>query len=381
MSLMTHRERVLAALNHEETDRVPMDLSGTLSTSLFIPAYENLKKYLGNEHQTQIGWMRQQLVKPDDSILEKFDIDTRPLLLGNYKGGSARHIDENTMVDIWGTTWRKEVDGHYLDVDGPFVKKEPEIKLPEAHDWPDPDNEGLYEGLKERAETLRKTTDFAIVLDLGIGIVTRCQFVRGFLDFLIDLIKNPQFAVRLMNIVADIWIRVAENALEEVGHNVGVVFWGDDYGMQQGPLMRPQIFRDLVKPVTKRMVDAAKSKNEVKVLFHSCGSVFDFIEDFVEIGIDALNPVQIRAHHMEPEKLKDQFGKKISFWGDIDTQHVLPFGTPQAVRAEVRRIIDCMAKGGGYVLASVHNIQRKVPAENIVAMFEEGRSYWHSHQD
>jgi len=238
-----------------------------------------------------------------------------------------------------------------------------------------PSNPDLFEGLKEKAEALHRNTDYAIVLNLPVGIVHTCQFMRGFAEWLMDLGTDTQFACRLMDLIADIWIRIAQNALDAVGANIDVVMWGDDLAMQEGPLMSPHMYRELIKPRHKRMNAALKAHNSAKIHFHSCGSVYSLVEDLIDTGIDALNPIQVNARNMDPAHLKDKFGTRLAFWGGIDTQKLLPFGKPEEVRQEVRTIIDCMGKGGGYILASVHNIQAEVPPENIVAMFDEAKSY------
>lgn len=370
MASMTHRERVLAAVDHQETDRTPIDFSGTLATTIVPSTYESLKRHLGETHETTIGWKRQQLVLPAESILRRFDVDTRPLKLGDYDGGKARVLSTHKMIDNWGTTWSKEVGGHYLNVDGPFYKTEADPALIEAYDWPDHDNPGLYQGLKQQAEDLHHGTNYAVILDLGIGIVTRAQFVRGFMEFLMDMTFQPEFAKSLLEKLGQIWIRIARHALQQVGHLVDVVFWGDDYGMQQAPMFRPQHFTDLVKPVNQRMVTTVKELSDARVLLHSCGSIAPMIPDMIDTGIDALNPVQVSADNMDPAKLKAEFGDRLAFWGGIDTQDVLPFRTPAEVSKNVRFIIKTLGKGGGYVLSTVHNIQDQVPPENIVAMFE-----------
>ena len=179
----------------------------------------------------------------------------------------------------------------------------------------------------------------------------------------------------MMDIIADRWIAVAENALDIVGDNIDIVFLGDDLAAQMAPLFDPVIYRELIKPRHARMLAAVKAKADVKVLYHSCGAVSGLIDDLIDIGVDAINPVQVAANDMNPADLKVRFGDRITFWGGIDTQGVLPFGTGEDVRAEVRRTIDILAPGGGFVLNSVHNIQGDVAAENIVAMFDEARLY------
>ncbi|MFB0508551.1 MAG: uroporphyrinogen decarboxylase family protein [Thermodesulfobacteriota bacterium] len=375
MSSMSHRERVLTTLNLQEPDRVPLDFGSSIATTIIMPAYESLKKYLGLEHETQIMMSRSRTVIPDKTILERFDIDTYPLVLGEYRGGAAKEIDHDILVDFWGTTWKRTPDGHFINVKGPFQNRQPRIELLETYEWPDPGNPGLFEGLKQKAEALYKNTDYAIVLNLPVGIVHLCQYMRGFAEWLMDLQTNTEFACRLLDLITDIWIKIAENALDEVGDNIDVIMWGDDLAMQQGPFMSPQMYRDLIKPSHKRMNAALKARSNAKIHYHSCGSVYLLVEDLIDTGIDALNPIQVNARNMDPARLKEEFGDRLAFWGGIDTQKVLPFGKPEEVRQEVRRIIDCMGKGGGYILASVHNIQAEVPPENIVAMFEEGKSY------
>jgi uroporphyrinogen decarboxylase len=190
------------------------------------------------------------------------------------------------------------------------------------------------------------------------------------MEFLMDMTLEPEFAKALLSKLGQIWIRIARNALQEVGHLVDVVFWGDDYGMQQAPMFRPQHFTDLVKPVNQRMVAVVKELSDARVLLPSCGSVAPMIPDMIDTGIDALNPVQVSADNMDPAKLKADFGDRLAFWGGIDTQDVLPFSTPAEVGEYVHFIIKTLGKGGGYVLSTVHNIQEQVPPENIVAVFE-----------
>jgi uroporphyrinogen decarboxylase len=372
---MTHKERALAALNHQETDRIPIDFGSTISTTIIMPAYENLKRYLGFQHQTQFMVPRAQTVIPDDQVLDRFDVDFCGIRLGNFRGGNYRELDSTTVMDAWGITWKKAEGGHFINVNGPFQNAEPKLDLLEDHIWPNPDEPGLYEGLRERAAHFRRTTDRAIILDLPLGILHQCEFLRGFGEFLMDLLINPEFAIRMMDRAADIWTQITQNALNAVGKNVDIVSWADDLSSQEAPLFSPKIYRDLVKPRHRRMIQAIKSAADVKIHYHTCGAVYDLIGDLIDIGVDALNPLQVSARNMDPARLKKEFGKRLSFWGGMDTHRLLPFGSPSEVRKEVRKMIDLMGKGGGYILATVHNIQAEVPPENIVAMFEEARSY------
>ncbi len=375
MAAMTHRERVLAALDHRETDRVPIDFGGTFTTTIYYAAYDRLKKHLGYDHETVIYSKTRRLAVPHEAVLQRFDVDTRMLSLGAYQG-DQREIDEDSYLDEWGTTWRKAEDGHYLYVDGPFFgAKRLDPEALEDFAWPDPDNPGYYRGLAKRAEALRRDTDCAVILNMPIGVIHQGQFLRGFGDWLKDLYKNRRFMERLLAEIAERWIGVAENALDRVGDRVDLVFLGDDLASQLAPLFDPAMYREIIKPHHRRMIRAVKDRADVKLLFHSCGAISTLIGDLIDIGVDAVNPVQVSAHGMEPERLKREFGAEMTFWGGIDSQRVLPFGTPDEVRREVQRMIERMAVDGGFVLNSVHNIQNDVAPANIVAMFDEARCY------
>lgn len=377
MKSLTHRERVLTSLNHQQPDRIPLDFGAIGPSEIVVSAYENLKKYLGVKDEPKPLGRSPRTVVPDETVLRRFDIDTRTLRLGEFKTRKRRVIDADTFVDEWETTWKRSPGQFYITVNGAFQKCDPKVELLESFHWPDPNDPGLYEGLKEKAESLRRNTDFAIVLSLihSNGILKQCTNLRGFAEFLIDLYENKEFACRLLDIVTEISIRIAENALDAVGDNVDVVYFADDLGHQQSTFMSPATYRELIKPRHKRFFTAVKSRSKAKTLMHSDGSVYHLIDDLIDVGVDVLNPVQVSARNMDPERLKREFGDRLCFWGGVDTRDVLPFRSPKEVREEVRRMIDVMGKGGGYVLTSVQSIQAEVPPENIAAMFEEARSY------
>ncbi|MCP5109461.1 MAG: uroporphyrinogen-III decarboxylase, partial [bacterium] len=212
------------------------------------------------------------------------------------------------------------------------------------------------------------STDYAIVLNLGVGPVHQCQFLRGYAEWLQDLILDPAFAQGMLERVADFWIAVSKRALEEAGEYVDLVWFGDDIGMQKATLIRPELYRELIKPVHKRMVSAVKPFGK-PVIYHTCGAVYPVIPDLIDVGIDVLNPIQVSAKGMDTARIKREFGRDLVFWGAIDSQGVLPQGTPGDVIEEVKRRIAHLAPGGGYVLAAAHNIQQDVPPENVVAMY------------
>lgn len=197
------------------------------------------------------------------------------------------------------------------------------------------------------------------------------QRLCGFEDWLVNLMTNPKFAGALLDKGVEIESQMLKNMLGEVRDNVDVVVCPDDLGMQNALLISPELYRKIIKPRHKRLFDAVKSHTKAKLLLHSDGAIAPVIGDLIDVGVDVLNPVQVSAAGMGDTKwLKKEFGEHISFWGGIDTHHVLPFGTPEEVREEVRKRIQDLAPGGGYVLASVHNIQAEVPPENIIAVYE-----------
>ena len=379
MTSMTRRERVLAAIDRREPDRVPIDFGGTYASTIYFTAYEKLKRHLGFEHQTQMGARRVQCALPDATVLDYFDVDTRLIALSPYEGGHQRDIDEDRFVDEWGAVWGKTGDGPYLNVGGPFQKGKVSVEDLEGFEWPDADNPGLYRGFRERAKALRESCDHAVILNIRLGIVHESQFVRGYTEWLVDLYKRPDVAVGLMEKGGDYCARVAENALREAGDCIDIVFFGDDMSTQKSTLFNPEIYRQMIKPQQARVISRVKKSADVKVVFHSCGAVADLIDDLAEIGVDAINPVQVTATGMAPERLKRDFGDRMAFWGGVDTQRIMPQGSEEDVRREVRHIIDTLGVGGGLVLTAVHNIQPDVPAANIVAMYDEARYYARPH--
>jgi uroporphyrinogen decarboxylase len=229
--------------------------------------------------------------------------------------------------------------------------------------------------MAETARRLRQETDYAVVLNMPGGIVHQAQFLRGFEDWFADLIDNPTFFQALMEKLVDLWIEMAQDEFDAVGENADLCFYGDDMAFQDGPMMSMDLYRKMIRPHHRRLFGYIKSRSNAKIVYHTCGSVVHLIPDLIEMGVDALNPVQVSAKGMDSQALKREFGKDLCFWGAIDTQRVLPFGSPEDVKAEVRRRIGDLGPGGGYVLCAVHNIQADVTPENICAMYDAAREF------
>lgn len=376
---MSPRERVVIALSRREPDRVPVDLGATHNSSIHIDAYNKLRKYLGvEEEKIKFVDIVQQAVTPGEKVLEILGVDTRIISTkppGSWKLIIHEEEDSHWFVDEWGVKWKKPRHGYYFDmVEHPL--KNATIKDLYDYPWPDPDDPGRYKGLKEEAKELYENTEYAIVGDVRAGsLFERGWYLTGIERFLTDMLVNQKFIEELLVISLEIQEKKISNFLDAVGDCIQVLALNGDLAMQTGPLMSPDLYRRIIKPYHKKLHRLVKNKTKAKIFRHCCGSIVSFLPDFIEYGIDAVHPVQVSAKDMDTRKLKKRFGDKIGFWGGIDTQHVLPYGTVNEVEEEVKRRIHDLAPGGGYVLAAVHNIQRDVPPENIVAMFKAAKKY------
>ncbi|MEJ2211007.1 MAG: uroporphyrinogen decarboxylase family protein [Anaerolineae bacterium] len=376
---MTPRERVLAAVDRREPDRVPIDVGGTSFSTVIGQAYERLKAHVasapGVEAETRYMKRKSRSALLDEGIARRLRADTRPLLVGAPDGWSDVYFEDGAFRDEFGVVWRKAGEGHYAPTGNPL--REAGMADLRTFPWPDPLNPGRTRGLGEQARRLHEGGDYAIVLSLPVGFVHLSQYLRGYEQWLMDIVLEPAFLDALMDRALEWWLALAGAVLDEVGPYVDVVAFGDDVAFHDRPMVDLERYRRLFKPRHRRMIDLLKSKSQARVLYHCCGAVRSLIPEFVDIGVDALNPVQVSSAGMDDTAaLKADFGHDICFWGGIDTQRVLPRGTPDEVRAEVRRRIDDLAPGGGFVLAAVHNIQEDVPAENIVAMVDAVVESW-----
>jgi uroporphyrinogen decarboxylase len=366
MSPLSHRDRVLAVLNHETPDRPPIDLGGCPASGINLYAYKRLNDYLGLPGPVRVQAERSLLAWPDEPLLQRFDADLR--LVVAYTAEDARSrgtFDEAAYeraaeyTDAWGVVRRRPPRGHYYVTHSPFEKEELTLAELDAHPWPSPKPTDAA-GLRREAERLRRESDCALVVHVLGRIFSLGQFMCGFENWLVQLKVNPEFCEALLDL--------AEETLRAVGNNVDILYLADDYGIQTGPLISPALFRAIFKPRMARLIRFLRERSSAAIAFHSCGSVYALIPDFIEVGVQVLNPVQVAAADMDTARLKREFGKHLVFWGAVDTQRVLPKGTPDDVRAEVGRRVRDLSPG--YIPAAVHNIQAEVPPRNIVAMFD-----------
>ncbi|MEW6227529.1 MAG: uroporphyrinogen decarboxylase family protein [Bacillota bacterium] len=370
---MTHRERVLTALSHREPDRVPLDLGATPVTSLHIEAYRALREFMGlPPREGYIVNRMQQIVLPDDDMLEILDVDVRGIFLGSPRDSLAEDYPDGSYRDMWGVVRVRPPSSHYYDLVGsPFDKEDLTIEDIEAHFWPNPRDPGFFDGLESRCRQL-SASDCAIVFNLGASVVQISQFMRGFIRWYEDLILRPKLLQTIMEHITTIYIEMADEVIRRIGNYIDVVFTSDDLGTQENLQFSPVVYRSVIKPYHERIFRFIKSKSNAKLLLHSCGAIFELIDDLVEIGLDILNPVQVSARNMAIERLKERYGDQLAFWGAIDNQRLLPFATPEEIRSNVENTIEVLGRGGGYVLCATHNIQPGTPPENIVAMYYDG---------
>ncbi len=369
--MLTSRERVLYALNHEEPDRVPIFFGASGATTMLAPAYERLKNYLGTlrERETQVFWRALQYTLLDEEVMVRFGSDGRPLLLGPAPSTLERELSEDSFIDNWGILWRRTLGNYYFEVAKPPLQNAT-IEDIERYPWPDLAHPGRFEGLAHKARAIRDA-GYAVVALSGISPFEFSYVMRGVETWLTDLAANPDFAQALLRKLTDMMLASTIKLLEEAGEYIDVIITGDDLGSQNAPLISPKMYRRLVKPFHAELMAAIKSRTKAKIFYHSDGNIYPLIGDLIEVGIDLLNPVQVSAKDMgDTARLKREFGDRLSFCGAIDTQWALPHGTPDDVRREVRRRIKDLGPGGGYILASVHCLQPDVPPENVCAMFE-----------
>jgi uroporphyrinogen decarboxylase len=383
---MTSRERMKTALNHQEPDRVPIDLGG-FQTGIHKNAYKELINYLGIKEEIRMLDPVQQVVKPSETILQKFHVDVRYIIAhgpDSFRGGIETNVRNgrtwHDLKDEFGVVWSMPDDQQlYMDISHhPLANAS--IDDLAGYPFPDGSDKSRFTGVRESALKLRDETDYAI--STGIGGVTyeNCWYLRGLEQWYYDMLANPKFCEALIEHIFKFWYNYYIGFMEAVGDIVDIIMIGDDLAGQDGPLFSPDFYRSVVKPWHKKLVQHIRSMTEAKIWYHTCGSCVEYIPDLIENGVDIINPVQTSARNMDPVQLKKQFGDHIVFWGGaIDAQHILPFASPDQVKKEVRHSLKIFKPGGGYVFNNVHNIQSGVPAENIIAMYEAAYEYGFYH--
>ena len=372
---MNSRERVKTALNHKEPDKVPISFGSNIVDGIHKLAKDNYEKHLGLE---KTPWVMTHIpmgtVEMPESLLEYCGSDFRTVRLRHHWINPVTYNEDGSYYDEYGCLMVPSE--FYFDNMKRPLSGDISIKDIERFNWPDPYDFKRTEGLSEKAGNLYRNTEYAIVSDIICGgPFEQAQQIRGFEEFLCDLYEEPEMAEALMDKITEIDIKLLDAMLTETGEYVDIVCQGDDLAMQDNPFFSVDIYEKLIKKYHKRMFDFIRKKTNAKIFLHCCGSVYNLIPSLIDIGVDILNPIQTSARNMEPERLKSEFGHDICFWGGIDTQKLLSCDSAKKVEYEVMRTIEILSQDGGYIIAPAHNIQPKVPPENIDAMVKAALKY------
>lgn len=399
---MTSRERVLAALEHREPDRVPIDLSGHRSSGIAAIAYAKLREYLGLPAKpVRVYDVIQQLAIVDEDVLDRFKVDTIELGRGfaqdenswtpwTLPDGTACFVPAWTNIERDGNRWViRSGDGRVLAQmpDGTLYFEQTYYPLLEGSDDPQTIADTLGNcmwtaiaappgpvddaALAAGARRLRENTNKAIIGLFGGNLFEIGNFLYRNDQFMMILAGEPKRAHRFLDKLVEIHLAKLGKFLAAVGEHIDIILFGDDLGMQTGPIMSPAMYREFFKPRHEVLWSRAKELADVKVMLHCCGGVRELLGDLIEAGIDAINPVQINCAGMDAAKLKAEFGRDLTFWGGgCDTGNMLPNGAPQEIAEHVKEQIRILKGGGGFVFQQVHNILANVPPENISAMFD-----------
>ncbi len=392
---MNSRERVLCALGHREPDRVPIDFGGTRQSGIAASTYHALKQKLGITTPTRVFDVYQMIAEIEQPILDRFGADCvgilpRVVVFGianeNWKpwrfpdglevevpGGFHPIIDDSGAILLKNEQGRiiakMPKGGHYLD----RMEKYPGALhlAPEEIDAPLLTAEEC-DHMGTQAESYYENTDKAIILRGGPAYELFWGMGTGdFQSWMMTLATEPDYVHAVFEKLTEAWLENLKRTRDAVGDRIHVYQFNDDLGTQDAPFLSVAMFRELIMPYYKRGLDWIHENTPWKVFMHCDGAIYPLLPSLAEMGIDILNPLQTTAKGMAPAKIKAEFGDRLSFWGAAcDCQGTLAFGTPEDVAKEVEQNVRILAPGGGYVLASVHNIQSGVPPENVIALFE-----------
>jgi uroporphyrinogen decarboxylase len=379
---MNSRERVLTALSHREPDRVPYDLGALGPSGISIQAYRNLLGYLHSEEKGEVGDIASQRAKLSEDFLRRFRVDTRSFRVRPQGSWSLQMREEagySFFYDEWGIGRKRAVDQglHFFIFHHPLAEVETS-DLP-RFPWPDPLDPNRLAGVENEMAALRKAADPAFVLgsSFSSGLLQFGAQLEGHERFFTGLVLDPRRAEWLLDKLLELKVKFYRNVLDRMGEWIDVVCEMDDFGHQQSMWVSAAMFRRLIKPRYAELFSFIKKRYGKKILLHSDGAIYPLIPDIIEMGVEILNPVQVGAQGMgDTRKLKKEFGDALSFWGGgVDIQRILPFATPQEVEGEVKRRIEDLAPGGGFVFAATQAIQPETPPENIVAMWNALQKY------
>lgn len=374
---MTSRERVQAVLQHEVPDRVPIIIGVSNATGIKMKPYQALKAKLGIQAPDDYiyDWPELGTARIDEQTMQRLHGDARgvldrfPRAIAEFNRNRDPHAP---AIDDWGGGQTEIEEGVWFPGFHPLAEATTLDDLEKYAHWPNMDDPYRVEQAALDAKKLAEENQYAILATPWLMFPLERAFgLQGMDKFLMNLAMLPDFAEALLKKNLELCKQHMGHFLDAVGDNIDMIKIGDDLGTQDRLMISPRMYRRMLKPIHADLIQFIKQHTKAKVFFHTDGDVYDLIGDFIEIGVDILNPVQTSAGKMaDLEGLKRDFGQHLVFCGAVDTQYVLPSGTSQEVRQEVKRVIDILGRDGGYMVASVHTIMNEVPAENILAMVD-----------
>ncbi len=374
---MTSRERVQAVLNHKIPDRVPIVIGVSNATGIKMTPYQGLKKILNIDAPDAYlyDWPELGSAKVDEQTLRRLHADVRGVLdrfpAAVYERNRTRE-PHSPCIDDWGGGQIEIEPGIWYPGFHPLADATTIEEIEDYPGWPDMDDPTRFAHVAREAQALADENQYAIMATPWLMFPFERAFaMQGMDKFLMNMAIYPDFAQALLRKNLSLCKKLLGNFLSKIGDNIDLIKIGDDLGTQERLMISPKMYREILKPIHADLIAHIKQFTDAKIFFHTDGDVFDLIEDFIEIGVDVLNPIQTSAGKMANlEALKSRYGDQLVFCGAVDTQEILPRGTPEEVRQEMKRVIHALGKDGGYMVASVHTIMHEVPPENILAMVD-----------
>ena len=374
---MTSRERVLSALNHEEADRIPLVIGVSNATGIKMKPYQGIKKIAGIEAPNNYlyDWPELGTAEIDEETMLRLHSDVRGVLDLEPESVRKRNRERephSDCIDSWGSGQTEITPGDWFPGIHPITEARTVEDLEQYQGWPDMSDPSRVTHVKEAARRLAEENQFAIMVTPWLLFpFERAHAMQGMEPYLLNMAMDPDFARALLEKIAAHCKQLMGHFLEELGDNVDIIKIGDDLGTQESLMISPRMYRQILKPVHADFISFIKERTNAKVMFHSDGDVAPLIDDFVEIGVDILNPIQTSAGTMSDlMSLKKYYGNNIVFCGGIDSHRILPHGSVADVREEVRRVIQALGPGGGFMVGAVHTVMNDVPPENILAMVD-----------
>ncbi len=381
---MTPRERVLAAINHQQPDRVPMVIGANNATGIKMQPYQGIKSLAGIQAPDKYiyDWPELGTAEIDEATLRRLHSDVRGVLdlePGHVRRRNHERDPHSDYIDSWGSGQTEITPGDWFPGIHPLPEARTLEDLENYQGWPDMDDPSRVAHVRETARQLAEENQYAIMATPWLLFpFERAHAMQGMEAFLLNMAMDPEFTRALLEKITACCKQLMGHFLDELDGNVDIIKIGDDLGTQNSLMISPKMYREILKPIHADFISFIKSRSTAKIMFHSCGDVGPLIADFVDIGVDILNPIQTSTGSISDlPALKKRYGNNMVFCGGIDSHRILPFGSVAEVRAEVKRVMQILGPGGGCMIGPVHTVMNDVPAENVLAMVDAVEEFGH----